>query len=221
MKDVSVDGQGNLRCPSCGSSNFDLARTGKAKVSGFLTIGVGVMLLPKRMKCLQCGKWATSGDAKPLPKTRAASSSPAPVIRPATKWVKFTCLKCNTRHSTAQDSTQFRCGRCQGVTRWVVCPGCKKTVQVLEEWDAVHCRVCGTDFATQWTSDSAQTIQTDAPGASPGPEGLDAPSGEEAKDAKSDGADFVGSLERLVSLREAGGITSEEFDQAKRKLLGT
>jgi hypothetical protein len=210
MKDVRVDAAGKLHCPKCGSSNFDLARTGKAKLGGFLTVGVGVMMLPKRMKCLQCGEWCKSGDAKPLPTTRTAG---------ATQYVKFNCLKCNTKHSTMPDSTQFRCGWCQGVNRWVICPTCKRTLQVLEEWSAVHCRLCGADFATSWTSDSAQTVQSDAPGASSGPEDLEAPADEEAKDAEGDGADFVSALERLVSLRDAGALSSEEFEQAKKKLL--
>src|SRR5205823_1533076 len=69
MKDVRVDAEGHLHCPKCGGTSFDMARTGKAKVSGFLTVGVGVILLPKRMKCLQCGTWSKSGNAKPLPLT--------------------------------------------------------------------------------------------------------------------------------------------------------
>lgn len=61
MKDILVDQAGELRCPSCHGRNFEAKRTTRAKV----TVGVGALLLPKRMKCMQCGTYAKVGDATP------------------------------------------------------------------------------------------------------------------------------------------------------------
>jgi hypothetical protein len=47
VKDVLVDAAGELRCPVCNGRQFDLERTKKAKIGGFLALGVGVMLTPK------------------------------------------------------------------------------------------------------------------------------------------------------------------------------
>lgn len=47
---------GTLRCPKCGGTSFDAKRSGKAKVIGGLTVGVGALLAPKsRVKCETCG----------------------------------------------------------------------------------------------------------------------------------------------------------------------
>lgn len=63
MKDAVLK-NGELVCPNCGSHQFDLQRTGKAKVGGYVTLGIGVMLLPKRIKCLVCGEYSKSGNAQ-------------------------------------------------------------------------------------------------------------------------------------------------------------
>ena len=66
MRDVLIDDEGNLRCPKCKTGTFDRERTVKAKTAGFLTVGPGLFLLPKRMRCLACGTISKSGNAKPL-----------------------------------------------------------------------------------------------------------------------------------------------------------
>lgn len=72
MRDVQVDDEGRLRCPSCGGAQFDRERTAAAKITGTATIGVGVFLTKKRMRCLVCGEWSKSGNAQRVP---AASPS--------------------------------------------------------------------------------------------------------------------------------------------------
>ncbi|MGZ4560255.1 MAG: hypothetical protein ACXVXJ_04670 [Mycobacteriaceae bacterium] len=56
MKSVEVTEDGDVRCPHCGARNqFTAKRTGKAKLVGGLTLGVGALAAPKRLKCHGCG----------------------------------------------------------------------------------------------------------------------------------------------------------------------
>jgi hypothetical protein len=56
MKKTIVDDDGNVCCPRCGAKNsFTVKRTGKAKLLGVATIGLGAVVMPKRLKCNGCG----------------------------------------------------------------------------------------------------------------------------------------------------------------------
>lgn len=56
MKSTKVDQEGNVVCPECGAKNqFAIKRTGKAKLIGVATVGVGALAMPKRAKCMGCG----------------------------------------------------------------------------------------------------------------------------------------------------------------------
>ncbi len=55
MKSTQVTADGQVRCPVCGSTFFTEKRTGKAKWLTVPTIGIGVLLAPKRLKCGGCG----------------------------------------------------------------------------------------------------------------------------------------------------------------------
>jgi hypothetical protein len=71
MKSTIVDKDGDVRCPKCNARNsFTSKRTGKAKVIGVVTVGVGVVAMPKRLKCNGCG-------------TNLKRSTPAPAYRPS------------------------------------------------------------------------------------------------------------------------------------------
>jgi Zn finger protein HypA/HybF involved in hydrogenase expression len=61
MRDILIDQTGQLRCPKCGGRNFDAQRSLKAKVM----FGVGALLAPKRLKCLNCGEMSKGGNAQP------------------------------------------------------------------------------------------------------------------------------------------------------------
>lgn len=57
MKSTTVDRDGNVRCPACGAKqSFTSKRTGKAKLFGVATVGVGAVVMPKRLKCNGCGE---------------------------------------------------------------------------------------------------------------------------------------------------------------------
>lgn len=56
MDSVKVDRDGIVRCPRCGSTQFNQKRTGKAKWAGVMMVGVGVAAMPKRLHCMGCGK---------------------------------------------------------------------------------------------------------------------------------------------------------------------
>ena len=65
MKDVLIDASGDLHCPYCQGTHFDIAaRTQHGELDGAVTVGVGLVL---RMKCLACGEWSKGGDAQPMP----------------------------------------------------------------------------------------------------------------------------------------------------------
>lgn len=56
MKTTVVDENGDVRCPKCGARNsFTTKRSGKAKLVGVATVGVGALVMPKRLKCNGCG----------------------------------------------------------------------------------------------------------------------------------------------------------------------
>jgi ribosomal protein S27E len=56
MKRAEVQSDGTVRCPNCGAVNsFTTKRTGKAKLLGVATAGVGAVAMPKRLKCNGCG----------------------------------------------------------------------------------------------------------------------------------------------------------------------
>lgn len=56
MKSTIITENGEVACPRCGAVNsFTPKRTGKAKLLGAATVGVGALLAPKRLKCNGCG----------------------------------------------------------------------------------------------------------------------------------------------------------------------
>lgn len=58
MKSTVVHEDGSVRCPKCGANLAGAAtkRTGKAKLLGVATVGVGMAAMPKRLKCSGCGE---------------------------------------------------------------------------------------------------------------------------------------------------------------------
>jgi len=72
MQDVLVDTRGNLHCPYCQGTHFDIAaRTENGKLDGAVSVGVGLIL---QMKCLACGEWSKGGDAL-MPPDAATSTN--------------------------------------------------------------------------------------------------------------------------------------------------
>lgn len=68
MKETQVDAEGNVRCPVCGATDFSDKRTGKAKLVGVATVGVGALAMPKRLKCRGCGTNLKRGGKPYTPK---------------------------------------------------------------------------------------------------------------------------------------------------------
>lgn len=68
MKSTRVDANGTVRCPKCGATSFNEKRTGKAKWMAVPTVGVGVLAMPKRLKCNGCGTnlKRSGGGSSPL-----------------------------------------------------------------------------------------------------------------------------------------------------------
>ncbi len=62
MQDIRIDDEGNQRCWKCGGKNFDEKRTFRSKA----TLGVGALLTHKKLKCLKCGEYNQTGNAKPF-----------------------------------------------------------------------------------------------------------------------------------------------------------
>lgn len=73
MKSTYVDAEGNVRCPVCNAANsFTSKRTGKAKAIGVVTVGVGAVAAPKRLKCNGCGANLKRGSASASARLRDA-----------------------------------------------------------------------------------------------------------------------------------------------------
>jgi Protein of unknown function (DUF2510) len=62
MKDVRVDGEGELRCWNCGNRGLLAKRTFRSK----MLVGVGALLTKKKLKCQTCGEYNDTGNAKPF-----------------------------------------------------------------------------------------------------------------------------------------------------------
>lgn len=61
MKDIRVDDDGELRCWNCGSKGLLPKRTARSKVA----FGVGALATKKKLKCMVCGEYNATGNAKP------------------------------------------------------------------------------------------------------------------------------------------------------------
>src|SRR5438309_60907 len=87
MQDVLVDSRGNLHCPYCQGTHFDIAaRTEKGKLDGAVSVGVGLLL---QMKCLACGEWSKGGDAQLMPPDAPMSANGHPGRQDAgLEWAK-------------------------------------------------------------------------------------------------------------------------------------
>jgi hypothetical protein len=66
MKDVRVDGDGEFRCWNCGNKGLLAKRTGRAHITGYLTVGIGALATKKKLKCQTCGEYNDTGSAKPF-----------------------------------------------------------------------------------------------------------------------------------------------------------
>jgi len=77
MKSTQVDSDGRVRCPVCGADDFSDKRTGKAKAAGFITLGIGVVAMPKRLKCRGCGTNLKRGGGPYKPAPKPAPKKPA------------------------------------------------------------------------------------------------------------------------------------------------
>lgn len=64
MKATVVGSDGTVRCPKCGGTSFSDKRSGKAKWLAVPTVGVGVLAMPKHLKCNGCGEMLKRGDGK-------------------------------------------------------------------------------------------------------------------------------------------------------------
>jgi hypothetical protein len=62
MKNVRVDGDGELRCWNCGNKGLLAKRTFRSK----MFIGVGALLTKKKLKCQTCGEYNDTGNAQPF-----------------------------------------------------------------------------------------------------------------------------------------------------------
>lgn len=62
MKNVRIDGDGELRCWNCGGKGLLAKRTLRSK----LAVGVGALLTKKKLKCQTCGEYNDTGNAQPF-----------------------------------------------------------------------------------------------------------------------------------------------------------
>ncbi|MEV6773832.1 hypothetical protein AB0N05_34875 [Nocardia sp. NPDC051030] len=81
MRNILLDQAGELRCAYCRSSQFQHKRTTRSKAMGAgaavtagvptggigLLAGAGTLATAKKMKCLACGQYNKTGNAKTLP----------------------------------------------------------------------------------------------------------------------------------------------------------
>lgn len=81
MRNVRVDEHGNLVCWKCGTGNLLPKRTTRSKV----IVGVGALATKKKLKCLACGEYNDTGNAKPTASAKAAQhQSAVAAYQPAT-----------------------------------------------------------------------------------------------------------------------------------------
>jgi DNA-directed RNA polymerase subunit RPC12/RpoP len=61
MKDIRIDGDGNMRCWNCGAKGLTAKRTLRSKA----LVGVGSLLTKKKLKCQRCGQYNDTGSGQP------------------------------------------------------------------------------------------------------------------------------------------------------------
>jgi hypothetical protein len=87
MKSTVVGADGSVRCPACGAVNsFTSKRTGKAKLLGVATIGVGAVAMPKRLKCNGCGANLKRGGPPKPASVAAVGQTPYKMPNRSGQW---------------------------------------------------------------------------------------------------------------------------------------
>jgi hypothetical protein len=131
----------------------DRVRVEPAKARGFLTLGVGVMLLPKRMKCLRCGTWSKSGNAKPTaaPPQVSGQLGTGTIVTPAMGQgsvpgsINAPCQRCLALTDLAGLSVsadQFQCRSCNAMNHVAKCPS-TGALMILDDSPSWRCPSCG------------------------------------------------------------------------------
>jgi hypothetical protein len=205
MRDVVIDQYGTLRCPNCGGTNFDRERTGLAKVAGWVTIGVGLFLLPKRMRCLACNTWSRSGNAR---KVRVAGdgASLRVVTAPQQSGAsQFTAPQIPSRavaKKRARQEGRWHTGEGGHAWYWT-------NMWFCAAHDRARCPDCGAppSFIPGRAGDPSLAARSQV---------------RSEPDEPPDGQveSVADEIRRLAQLREERLLTDAEFEQAKRKLLG-
>lgn len=217
VQNIWIDASGELLCPTCGSRNLSYRRTRRAKLTGVVTVGVGVVALPKRIQCIACREYFKS-PAVPAPQVPAAEAPHVTNTAPAVtlqalnmdegdievyiddgEWIgaaRLSMLRSARPGLTSQQYAQITnlmLERKPAPVGRLTAEGATALVARLEE----H----GFTAHAEGPEPSSQEISAGSAPAEP----VD---------------DVVSQLERLASLRDRGVLTDDEFAQQKAKLLG-
>lgn len=204
MKNIWMDDDGELVCPACGSRNLSYRRTRAAKLGGYLTVGVGVVAMPKRIQCIACREYFKSpAIARPRVAAPTATAVTAPgnlsslgmeegnvaVWIDDCEWMGATRL--NMLRTARPGLTADAYARIQLEMLE------KKPVQVAllnqESADLLVKRLQEHGFTARAEASSSQNGRS--------------------------AADVLAQLERLGDLRDRGVLTDEEFAVQKARLL--
>jgi hypothetical protein len=217
MKDIRVDENGQLRCWNCGGKDLLDRRTGRAHVTGWVTVGIGALATKKKLRCKACGKYNDTGSAKPYKgsalevtanrekelKELAQKRKESRVRNLSPK--KEEKLRKRQKREEGAEALRRRIHRFNEIR-------INHPVAYAAYKDADRRRKAGEITIEQMAAEQTQILfgeETDGFSDAQSSENEQAPANNLAKD-----------LRELGQLRDDGILDEKEFSDAKRKLLG-
>ncbi|MBI2692614.1 MAG: SHOCT domain-containing protein [Solirubrobacterales bacterium] len=200
MKRTYVDADGNVTCPKCGAKNsFTSKRSGKAKVLGVATVGVGAVATVKRLQCQGCGTYLKTGGSPPPAGEGAVDSSSAEhAVR-----LRMT--------SKAQNVGAL------SIVKKFTGLGFFKASEVVGK--ATTESVVVTALGPTEANDMVAALRDLGAEADVLPNQANTPVTSVSPEIESTPDDIPSQIAKLAELHDAGILTSEEFDAKKTELL--
>lgn len=110
MRSVGLRADNTPCCPYCGSTSLEMERTKLNKVGGFATVGIGLFVAGRKVRCVACGKFSKPGNPVARHARRGHPDTSATPTPPQTEAISRRCSGCGQGASLTSAACQA-CGR--------------------------------------------------------------------------------------------------------------